>query len=285
MLAVRDSSEFSTDQLLAVKPGTVSICIPARDSGELAGRTVAEVSRLVAAGLVDQVVVVDGSTGPETAAHASAEGAEVFREGELLPEFGPVLGKGDAMWRSLSVLTGDYVCFADSDLYGFEASHVVGLLGPLFEDPECVFVKAAYERPLIVGGHELPNQGGRVTELTAKPLLEALAPHAAVFRQPLAGEVAARRDLFSSLEFSTGYAVEVGMIMDLLERYPATRLAEVNLGTRRNPNQPLEQLSEMAHEVAAGVLGRIPGLDRINRSGVVNRPAMADVLALDAGAP
>ena len=34
---------------------------------------------------------------------AAAGGAEVHQESELLADFGPVLGKGDAMWRALAV--------------------------------------------------------------------------------------------------------------------------------------------------------------------------------------
>ena len=35
-----------------------------------------------------------------------------------MPELGPVLGKGDAMWRSLPILTGDVICFLDADSEG-----------------------------------------------------------------------------------------------------------------------------------------------------------------------
>ncbi|HEY8465813.1 MAG TPA: hypothetical protein VIL04_03335, partial [Solirubrobacterales bacterium] len=226
------------------------------------------------------VLVIDGSEGAETGEAARAAGAEVVREEELLPDAGPALGKGDAMWRGLSRCTGELVCFVDSDLYDFEAAHVVALLAPLFRDEAIAFTKATYERPLIVGGRELRGEGGRVTELTARPLLELFFPDAAAFRQPLAGECAGRRWTFERIPFCTGYGVEIAMIVDLVALLGLERMAQVDLGVRRNPNQSLRNLSEMARDVAAALLARVEGMpgDAAERAGarLVERPPLAE---------
>jgi glucosyl-3-phosphoglycerate synthase len=257
MLQRRSHEDFELEVVLAEKRGTVSVCIPARNSGELLAATIGRLRPLLSAGLLDQIVVIDGSTDGKTFAAAEGAGAEVHDEADLLPQFGRVLGKGDAMWRGLSVCQGDYVCFVDSDLIDFRASHIIGLLGPLFADEGSVFTKATYRRPLLVGDIELPDQGGRVTELTARPLLEVFEPRAAQFRQPLAGECAARRDLFESLEFVTGYGVEIAMLIDLVQRFDLAHFCEVDLGSRRNPNQSLEELGEMAREVVYSLVTRL----------------------------
>jgi glucosyl-3-phosphoglycerate synthase len=280
MLATYHHSEFSAEAALEAKSETVSVCIPARDTGALAGRTVERVMELVELGLVEEVLVIDGSEGAETGEAARAAGAEVVREEELLPDAGPALGKGDAMWRGLSRCTGELVCFVDSDLYDFEAAHVVALLAPLFRDEAIAFTKATYERPLIVGGRELRGEGGRVTELTARPLLELFFPDAAAFRQPLAGECAGRRWAFERIPFCTGYGVEIAMIVDLVALLGLERMAQVDLGVRRNPNQSLRNLSEMARDVAAALLARVEGMpvDAAERAGarLVERPPLAE---------
>jgi len=280
MLATYQHSEFSAEAALEAKREPVSVCIPARDTGDLAGRTVEQVMELVELGLVDQVLVIDGSRGTDTAAAARAAGAEVLREEELLPDAGPALGKGDAMWRGLSRCTGELVCFVDSDLYDFQAAHVVALLAPLLLDEALAFTKATYERPLIVGGTELRGEGGRVTELTARPLLELFFPEAAAFRQPLAGECAGRRWAFERIPFCTGYGVEIAMIVDLVAALGLERMAQVDLGVRRNPNQSLRNLGEMARDVAAALLQRVEevpdGVAERAGARLVERPPLAE---------
>ena len=71
-------------------------------------------------------------------------------------------------------------------------------------------MKGFYRRPFRVGETTLPDGGGRVTELTARPLLNLFYPDLAAVAQPLAGEIAARREVFESLPFVTGYGVDIG---------------------------------------------------------------------------
>ena len=220
-------------------------------------------------GAVDQVVVVDAS-GDGTGAIAARLGAEVHAQAGLMPSFGRVLGKGDAMWRSLSVLTGDVVCFVDADTERFGPHFGCGLVGPLVVDPEAQFVKGFYRRPFRLGDEVAPEGGGRVTELTARPLLQLFYPQLAEIRQPLAGEIAARRSLLEQLPFATGYAVEIAMLIDAYEFAGFDAIAQVDLDERQNRHQPLSELGPMATEVLRAVL---------DRSAIVERPPMASLRA------
>jgi glucosyl-3-phosphoglycerate synthase len=162
--------------------------------------------------LLDQIVVVDARSADGTAEVAAAHGAEVHVEDELLPQLGPVLGKGDAMWRALSVVRGDLVLYLDSDCTDFRPHFVNGLLGPLLSEPGVQFVKGLYSRPWSDGRQVSPDGGARVTELTAKPLLNLHFSELAGFAQPLAGEAAAtRQPLFAlgKMAFAVLRAVEL----------------------------------------------------------------------------
>ncbi len=238
---------------------TVSVVIPARDCAETVGRVLATaVVPFADAGLVDQVVVVDGASRDATAERAARAGAEVHAEDDLLPAFGPARGKGDAMWRALSVVHGDIVVFMDADTEDPDPAHLLGLLGPLLGDPGVHLVKAAFERPFRTPDGILAHEGGRVTELMARPLLNLHFPALAGFSQPLAGETAARRDLLRALPFAAGYGVEVGLLIDALRRVGLDGLAEARVGTRQNRHQPLRALGAMAFAVLAAVERRVP---------------------------
>jgi glucosyl-3-phosphoglycerate synthase len=199
--------------------------------------------------LVDQVIVVDADSADGTPDIARAWGAEVYSENELLPHYGPAQGKGDAMWRSLSVATGDIVLFADADTTDFDEHFIYGTLGPLLSVPEIRFSKAAYRRPFAQAGQSIADGGGRVTELMAKPLLNFFYPALTGFVQPLAGEFAAYRELLVSIPFLTGYGVEMGILIDVLEHAGLPAMAQVDLGSRQNRHQPLGDLTRMSSSV------------------------------------
>lgn len=236
---------------------SVSLVLPCREVAGTIGAVLDQVTALRRrAALVDQVVVVDAGSGDGTAGIAAARGAEVFDESELMPDFGPALGKGDAMWRALSVAHGDIVLYADADSASFEAHFMYGMLGPLLHDSDVRFVKATYHRPFTAPDGTVVDDAGRVTELTAKPLLAIFYPELAGFGQPLAGEVAARRDLLCAIPFCTGYAVEVGMLIDVLRGAGLDAMAQVDLGSRVNRSQRLLALNSMSYAVARALLTR-----------------------------
>ncbi len=254
-----DAHDFPLQRLQALKGTTsVTVIVPAREcAGTIAGVLHETVGPLRAAGLVDELVVIDAASADGTAAIAQAAGAQVLQQDALTPELGPALGKGDAMWRALSATGGDLVCFLDADTDDPRVDHLSGLLGPLLADPELQLVKGAFDRPLRAGGQLLPGEGGRVTELMARPLLNLHFPLLAGFAQPLAGEFAGRRSLFERLAFPVGYGIEIAVLIDALRLCGLDALAESQLGTRQNQHQPLRALGEMAYAVLAAVERRI----------------------------
>src|ERR1700741_73352 len=218
----------------AERPSTTLI-FPARNVAGTIGTILSVVEELRArTGLPDQIIVIDADSPDGTADIARAHGAEVYSENELMPNYGPAQGKGDAMWRSPSVARGAIVMFADADTTDFREHFVYGTLGPLLADPAIQFVKAAYRRPFRQGEESIADGGGRVPELRAKPLLTLFSPELAGFVQPLAGEFAGRRELLSAVPFFTGYGVEIGMMIDVFAEVGLDGMAQVYLGTRQN---------------------------------------------------
>ncbi len=257
MLATFDHSQFELSRLLERKRDPVTVCVPTRETAATIGDTVAAIAALAEAGLVDQILVVDADSADGTAAIAAAAGAEAFQEAELMPEFGPVQGKGDAMWRAQSAARGEILVYLDGDVRDFGPHYVLGLLGPLLESERIDFVKGFYRRPLAIEATEIEGGGGRVTELAAKPLLELLAPELAAFRQPLAGECAGRRSLFSRIPYFTGYGVEIAMLVEVWRVAGLQRMAQVDLGSKRNSHQALGALAEMSREVVEALARQV----------------------------
>ncbi len=160
------------------------------------------------------------------------------------------------MWRALSVTEGEIVAYIDADTIDFDPAFAVGLIGPLLTTPEIALVKGTFRRPLRAGDALLPDEGGRVTELMARPLLSVVAPELGGFAQPLAGETAGRRDLLESLPFPVGYGIETAMLIDALRARGLDALAQVDLGTRLNRHQPLRELASMSLAVLGAGLRR-----------------------------
>jgi glucosyl-3-phosphoglycerate synthase len=249
-------AEFPARRLAAERDASVSVCLPARNEAATIGPIVTTLLDLREQGVLDQIVVVDNST-DATSEIARGLGAEVHDQEHLQPELGPVLGKGDAMWRALKVLTGEVVCYLDADTDHFGPHFVCGLLGPLFTSPQISFVKGFYRRPFRVGGQTIPDEGGRVTELTARPLLNLFYPDLAAVRQPLAGEIAARRQLLERLPFVTGYGVDIALLLDAYSEAGLDGLAQVDLDLRQNAHQTLRDLGPMAFAVLRAVASRL----------------------------
>ena len=255
---------FDLDALLTAKrrgQHRVSVVLPARDEERTVGRLVRDLhDRWVRhTPLVDELLVVDSDSTDATAAVARAAGADVVAAADVLPAHGSRPGKGEALWKSLAATTGDLVVFLDADLLGEVTHFVPGLLAPLLTDPQVDYVKGCYTRPLEVDGTSVPAGGGRVTELTARPLLNALWPELAGFVQPLGGEYAGRRSALEQVPFVSGYGVEVGLLVDLLQLSGLTGLAQVDLGVRRHTSQEQEALGRMAGQVVSTVLARAGG--------------------------
>jgi glucosyl-3-phosphoglycerate synthase len=255
------SDRFPLERLLAAKRDTVALILPARNVEETVGEIATIAMRLTDAGLLDEVLVVDGASQDATVAVAQRAGVTVVQENELMAEHGQSCGKGDAMWRGLAATSGEIVAFADTDSEDFTENYLLGILGPLICDPGVQLVKGAFRRPFRSGETVHESGGGRVTELMARPLLNLHTPELAVFDQPLAGETAARRSLLERIPFSAGYGVEIGMLIDCWRLVGLDALAQVDLGSRQNRHQPLRELSAMAYAVLVAAQARVLGAD------------------------
>ncbi|MFF5282180.1 glucosyl-3-phosphoglycerate synthase [Streptomyces sp. NPDC013171] len=234
------------ERILAAKRNTkVSVVLPALNEEATVGDIVAVIRRELmteAVPLVDELVVIDSGSTDRTAEVAAAAGARVVARDAILPRIPTLPGKGEVLWRSLMVTSGDVVCFVDADLRDFSADFVTGIVGPLLTDPDVDFVKAMYDRPF----GDTPGQGGRVTELVARPLLNLHWPQLAGFVQPLGGEYAARRSLLERLPFPVGYGVELGLLVDALHTVGLDALAQVDVGVRKHRHQDGQALGRMA---------------------------------------
>jgi glucosyl-3-phosphoglycerate synthase len=250
---LRAADAPSAGELVALAAGrTVSVVIPALDEEPTVGAVVTAVLPLVRAGLVHEVLVVDGGSSDRTGAVARAAGASVADVRELLPSHGVRPGKGESMWKALDATDGDLVVYLDADVTDPSPQWVSGLLWPLLVDPDIALVKACYDRPIGAA----PTGGGRVTELTARPLLALLTPALAGFVQPLAGECAATRTLLESLPFAGGYAVEIGLLLDAYDAVGLEGLAQVDLGVRHHRNRDTADLGRMSAAILAEALAR-----------------------------
>lgn len=256
-----------TDLIRAKGEQRVSLVVPARNEAATVGDVVSRVrERLMGTvGLLDEIVVIDSDSTDATYDVAAGAGAAVFRAAEIRPDLGPGRGKGEAMWKSLFVTTGDLIVFMDADLVDWDTHFVPGLLGPLLTRPEVGLVKGFYERPLLGSGVAgAAFEGGRVTELVARPLIAILFPELAGLVQPLAGEWAVRRSLFASLSVPCGYAVELAALVDTVRAHGISAIAQVGLGTRAHRHQALADLGAMATQIQEAALrrsGRTPADD------------------------
>ena len=254
------ASAFDLDELVGVKGATtVSVCIPARNEEATVGQIVERIrTKLIETRpLVDEIVVVDDHSTDRTAEEARSAGATVIDASQVLVEFGRGHGKGEALWKSLYASSGDIVVWCDADVRDFSTRFISGMLGPLLTDSSVGFVKGFYERP--VDGHV--RGGGRVTELVARPLLTMCFPELGEIVQPLSGEYGGRREVLEQLPFVEGYGVDIAMLIDIVNRFGAETIAQVDLGERIHRNRPLHELSPMAAQVMQAAMCRIqPGL-------------------------
>jgi glucosyl-3-phosphoglycerate synthase len=255
---------WQPEDLLAAKQRqgtTVSVVLPALNEECTVGAIVMAIRRALVerCPVVDELVVMDSGSCDRTAAVAEHAGARVVHVDAVLPEHGKVPGKGEALWKSLHVTTGDLLVFVDADLVAFDPRFVVGLLGPLLTDPAVGYVKGLYDRPLTTTEGLVPSGGGRVTELLARPLLNAFWPELSGFVQPLSGEYAGRRELLESVPFVSAYGVEFGLLVDLAQLAGVDALAQVDLGTREHSHQSDAALGRMAGQILQTAMARRPG--------------------------
>src|SRR5207245_1334829 len=195
----------------------------------------------------------------------------VVKHSEILPELGSFQGKGEALWKSLHVLTGAIVVWCDTDISNIHSQFVYGVVGPILNDSRISYVKGFYRRPLNFGRELETAGGGRVTELVARPLINLFYPELSGLLQPLSGEYAGRREVLERLPFFTGYGVETAHLIDLLENFGLNSIAQTDLGVRIHRNQELFDLSKMAFAIMQVALKRLGDRHRMHLLEEVNR--------------
>lgn len=248
---------WSLADLVRAKRGrTVSVVLPALDEEDTVACVVDSITPHLGS-LVDELVVLDSGSTDRTAARARSAGATVISREEALPGVPVVRGKGEVLWRGVAATSGDIVVFVDSDLLEPGSHFVPALLGPLLTTEDVELIKGFYRRPLTIGDSTEEDGGGRVTQLTVRPLLTALRPELAGVFQPLGGEYAATRRLLETLPFAPGYGVEIGLLLDTYHRLGATALGQVGLGTRRHRNRPTSELAVMSRQIIATMFSRL----------------------------
>jgi nucleotide-binding universal stress UspA family protein len=244
---------------------TISVGLPALNEEKTIGTVIKRVKTALMdrVPLIDQLVVIDSDSEDRTAEIAADLGVPVHRHPEILPQSGSHVGKGEALWKSLHVLDGDIVAWIDTDISNIQPRFVFGLLGPLLREPRINYVKGFYQRPIREGGTLHAEGGGRVTELMARPLINLFFPELSGMIQPLSGEYAGRRSLLEQLPFFTGYAVEIGLLIDILELDGLPGIGQVDLERRIHRNQPLPNLSQMAYIILQGAIRKLEERHRI----------------------
>ncbi|MBN2386381.1 MAG: glucosyl-3-phosphoglycerate synthase [Anaerolineales bacterium] len=262
-------------QSLKQKMGvTVSLALPALNEEATVGRVIETIkgSLMDSVALLDEIVLMDSSSSDRTRAIAADLGVPVHIHQETLPQYGVRQGKGEALWKSLYVTSGDIVLWIDTDIVNIHPRFVYGLLGPLLLREKTLFVKGFYRRPLRVGDKIQAGGGGRVTELVARPLLNMFYPELSGLVQPLSGEYGGRRSALERLPFASDYGVEIGLLIDLFEEYGLHSIAQVDLQKRVHHNQPLTALSKMSFVIIQTVARKLEQrygwkmLDEVNQS-------------------
>jgi len=238
---------------------TISLALPALNEEATVGHVIKTIKNALVTRtpLLDEIVLIDSNSTDRTRQIAESLGIRTHVHQQTLPRYGGRHGKGEALWKSLYCTRGDIVIWLDTDIANIHPRFVYGLIGPLLLQPEIAFVKGFYRRPLKVGNTMQAGGGGRVTELTARPLLNLFYPELSGVVQPLSGEYGGRRRALEQLPFFSGYGVEIGLLIDVFERFGLHAIAQVNLQERVHHNQPLEALSKMSFAIIQAVIRKI----------------------------
>ena len=238
---------------------TISAILPTLNEAATIGAIVrrARQTLMEAVPLLDELLVIDSNSTDDTVKIAESEGARVVRHPEVLERYGSYRGKGEALWKSLYETTGDLIAWSDTDIIDWHPRFLYGPLGVLLNEPRIGYVKAFYQRPIVEDGLLKSGGGGRVTELVARPLINLFFPELSGIIQPLSGEYAGRREHLEQIPFFTGYAVEIGHLMDLLERLGLNDLGRSTWTSGSTATRNSKGLSRMSFVILQAVMKRL----------------------------
>ena len=238
---------------------TISLALPALNEEETVGNVIRTCQRTLIEQfpLLDEIVLMDSDSTDRTREIATELGIPAYIHQEVLPQYEPREGKGEALWKSLFITKGDLIFWVDTDIRNFHPRFVYGLIGPMLQRTRLKFIKGFYRRPLKSGSQLEPGRGGRVTELTARPLLNLFYPSLSGVIQPLAGEYGGRREVLEQMSFSSGYGVEIGLLIDIFEKYKLASIAQVDLVERIHKNQSLTNLSKMSFAIIQTLIHKL----------------------------
>ena len=221
--------------------------------------------------LLDELAVIDSGSTDRTCEFAARYGADVYKTEDCLKEEGTHAGKGENLWKSLYLLKGDIIIWIDADIKNVHPRFAYGLVGPLLTNKNIGYVKAFYERPLIVGNGMQPTSGGRVTEILVRPLINMFFPDLAGFIQPLSGEYAGRRRILEQVPFFIGYGVETCLLIDIYKEFGLEAMAQVDLDRRVHRNQRIRALSKMSFNILQAFFRRVEALDILTLNEEISR--------------
>lgn len=241
----------------------ISLCIPTLNEEKTIGKEVVVFrSELVDRyPLIDELVVIDSGSTDKTRQVAESFGARFYPASEILPEAGHKMGKGENLWKAIYQLEGDIICYVDADIKNIHPRFAYGLIAPLIDRPEIMYVKAFYDRPLVVSQEVRPSGGGRVTEILVRPLFSLLFPELTAIIQPLSGEYAVRREVLQELPFPIGYGVETSHLLDVYHKRGLDAFGQTDLDQRVHRNQETLDLGKMAFGILQAFMRRIQVLN------------------------
>lgn len=200
--------------------------------------------------LIDELAVFDCGSTDRTVKYARAENVKVYNVKDVLPRRGGYYqGKGEALWKSLFCLTGDIIVWIDADIENFDNSFVLGLIGPLVYHDRFNYVKGFFKRIDKIDGKKKITEGGRVSELVAKPLIKILFPQLARIIEPLSGEHAGRRRVLERVRFHRGYGVEASLLLDIEEIFGIDCIAQTDLYYKMHRHRKLSELASVSCKI------------------------------------
>ncbi len=232
---------------------SATVCIPAHNEVETIGTVVAMVrDRLVRSGAVREILVVDDRSTDGTGEVARRAGARVIETETWCSVNGGSVGKGDAIWASIAACRTELIGWLDGDVSSFDVGQLAAMFRVLRDDSGIQLVKGAFDRR----DGEGQAIEGRLTALTARPLLSFFYPEVADLHEPLGGIFAMRTSVAEELSLDPDYGVDIGIVLDVVETFGRGALVELPMGTLEHRSRPLSDLKESAAMVSRAILSR-----------------------------